>query len=168
MDFRNLILREDANGMVRLSDVADVNLGSEVEEIGFRLNGINSVACGVAPQPGANYINISDEFYKRVEQIKQQKGNEDIIFTIVLDSTENVRKALSEVEETLIIALILVVLVVYFFLETGPLLFAHSSIFRYHWWVHFLSCISRVSVSMYSHYSPSCSQPDSSLTMVSW
>ncbi|MBX7052051.1 MAG: efflux RND transporter permease subunit [Flavobacteriales bacterium] len=122
-DFRNLILREDANGIVRLADVADVHLGSEVEEIGFRLNGINSVACGVAPQPGANYINISEEFYKRVDQIKQQKGNEDIIFTVVLDSTENVRKALSEVEETLIVALILVVLVVYFFFRNWSIAF---------------------------------------------
>lgn len=122
-DFRQLILREDANGIIRLADVAEVNLGSEVEEIGFRLNGYNSVACGVSPQPGANYINISDEFYKRVEQIKQQKGNEDIIFTVVLDSTENVRRALSEVEETLIIALILVVLVVYFFFRNWSIAF---------------------------------------------
>jgi hydrophobe/amphiphile efflux-1 (HAE1) family protein len=114
-DFRNLILRQDATGSVRLSDIADVNLGSEVEEIGFRLNGFNAVACGIAPQPGANFINISNEFNKRVEEIKKQKGNEDIIFTKVLDSTENVRMALTEVEETLVIALVLVVLVVYFF-----------------------------------------------------
>ncbi len=114
-DFRNLLLRQNASGSVRLSDVAEVNLGSEVEEIGFRLNGYNAVACGIAPQPGANYINISNEFNKRVEEIRAQKGNEDIIFTIVLDSTENVRMALKEVEETLIIALVLVVLVVYFF-----------------------------------------------------
>ena len=56
-DFRNLLLREDERGLIRLSDIAEVNLGSEVEEIGFRLNGISSVACGVSPQPGANYIN---------------------------------------------------------------------------------------------------------------
>lgn len=122
-DFRNLLLREDERGTIKLSDIAEINLGSEVEEIGFRLNGISSVACGVSPQPGANYINISDEFYKRVEAIKAQKGNEDIIFTVVLDSTENVRNALSEVEETLIIALILVVLVVYFFFRNWSIAF---------------------------------------------
>lgn len=122
-DFRDLILREDASGIVRLSDVAEVNLGSEVEEIGFRLNSINAVACGVSPQPGANYISISDEFYKRVEEIKAQKGNEDIIFTVVLDSTENVRRALDEVKETLVIALILVVLVVYFFFRSWSIAF---------------------------------------------
>jgi len=114
-EFRNLLLREDASGIVRLGDVAEVNLGQENEEVGFRLNGYNSVACGIAPQPGANYINISDEFYKRVEDIKTQKGFEDIIFTVVFDSTSNVRNALLEVEETLFIAIMLVVLVVYFF-----------------------------------------------------
>ncbi len=114
-EFRNLLLREDNSGIVRLGDVAEVVLGQENEEVGFRLNGFNSVACGIAPQPGANYINISDEFYKRVEDIKQQKGFEDIIFTVVFDSTTNVRNALLEVEETLFIAIMLVVLVVYFF-----------------------------------------------------
>ncbi|HEY8403140.1 MAG TPA: efflux RND transporter permease subunit [Flavobacteriales bacterium] len=114
-DFRNLILRQDEHGIVRLGDVAEVVLGQENEEVGFRLNGFNSVSCGIAPQPGANYINIADEFYKRLEEIKQQKGFEDIIFTVVFDSTTNVRNALKEVEETLLIAIMLVVLVVYFF-----------------------------------------------------
>src|SRR5690606_17080069 len=114
-EFRNLLLRQDASGMVRLGDVAEITLGQENEEVGFRLNGYNSVACGIAPQPGANYINISNEFYKRVEEIKTQKGFEDIIFTVVFDSTSNVRRALEEVEETLLIAIMLVVLVVYFF-----------------------------------------------------
>ena len=102
-DFRNLILREDENGIVRLGDVAHVRLGSEAEEVGFRLNGISSIACGIAPQPGANFVKISDEFYKRLESIKKQKGFEDIEFTVVLDNTANVKRALKEVEETLII-----------------------------------------------------------------
>lgn len=122
-DFRNLILKDDQAGLVRLSDVAEVFLGSEVEEIGFRLNGVSSVAVAVVPQPGANYISISDEFYKRVDEIRKQKGNEDIIFTVVLDSTENVRRALTEVKETLVIALILVVLVVYFFFRNWSIAF---------------------------------------------
>jgi len=50
-----------------------------------------------------------------VEEIKTQRGFEDIIFTVVFDSTANVRRALDEVEETLLIAIALVVLVVYFF-----------------------------------------------------
>lgn len=122
-DFKNLLLRQDERGTVRLGDVATVNLGSEVEEIGFRLNGISSVACGISPQPGANFINISDEFYKRLDEIKAQKGLEDIEFTVVLDSTANVRNALTEVEETLIIAIILVVLVVFLFFRNWSIAF---------------------------------------------
>ena len=122
-DFRQLIIREDANGIVRLSDVADVRLGAENEDVGFRLNGINSVACGIAPQPGANFIRISDEFYKRLEEVKKQKGFEDIEFTVVLDNTKNVKRALKEVEETLVIALLLVVLVVYVFFRNWSIAF---------------------------------------------
>ena len=122
-DFRNLILREDENGIVRLGDVADIRLGSEAEEVGFRLNGITSIACGIAPQPGANFVKISDEFYKRLESIKKQKGFEDIEFTVVLDNTANVKRALKEVEETLIIALVLVVLVVYLFFRNWSIAF---------------------------------------------
>lgn len=122
-DFRNLIIREDVNGMVRLIDVADVRLGSEAEEVGFRLNGVPSVACGIAPQPGANFVKISDEFYKRLEEIKKQKGFEDIEFTVVLDNTKNVKRALKEVEETLIVALLLVVLVVFLFFRNWSIAF---------------------------------------------
>ena len=50
-DFKNLILREDETGSIRLSDVADVRLGSESEEVGFRLNGINSSSMMVNNKP---------------------------------------------------------------------------------------------------------------------
>jgi hydrophobe/amphiphile efflux-1 (HAE1) family protein len=114
-DFRNLVIKQTPTGTIKLGDIAEVNLGSEAEELGFRLNGANAVAIAIAPQPGANYIKIADEFYKRLNEIKSDAGNADLEMRIVIDSTENVRRALDEVEETLIIALILVVLVVYFF-----------------------------------------------------
>lgn len=122
-DFRNLILRQDATGTVRLSDVAEVVLGSEIEEIGFRLNGVNAVAVALVPQPGANYIKIADEFYKRIEEIKKQKGSEGMEYITVLDSTQNVRRALEEVQETLLIALLLVILVVYLFFRNWLIAF---------------------------------------------
>ena len=122
-DFRQVILKQDALGIVRLGDVADVRLGGESEEVGFRLNGVNSVALGIAPQPGANFVNISDEFYKRLNDVKQQKGYEDIEFTVVLDNTENVKRAIKEVEETLVVALLLVVLVVFLFFRNWSLAF---------------------------------------------
>ena len=66
-----MIVRQDAAGIVRLSDVAKVELGPENEESSWRYNGVNAVGMAIIPQPGANYINISDEFNKRLEDIKK-------------------------------------------------------------------------------------------------
>ena len=112
--FSDLILKEDATGIVRLSDVAKVELGPEQEEFGWKYNGVPAVGISITPQPGANYIRISDEFNKRLEQIK--KGNKtDIEFHILIDNTKNIRRSLEEVQETLIISLSLVVMVIFFF-----------------------------------------------------
>ena len=113
-DFRDLIIREDASGIVRLSDVAKVELGPEQYEQSWKLNGSSGVGMAIVPQPGANYINISDEFNKRLDDIiKSQKG--DISFTKLIDNTTNVRRSLNEVGETLIISIILVIMVIFFF-----------------------------------------------------
>ncbi|MCX6256422.1 MAG: efflux RND transporter permease subunit [Bacteroidia bacterium] len=113
-DFSDLIIREDANGIIRLSDVAKVELGPEQYEQSWRLNGVSAVGLAIVPQPGANYINISNEFNKRLDDIKKsQKG--DIIFTTLIDNTVNVRKSLSEVGQTLMIAISLVIFVIFFF-----------------------------------------------------
>ncbi len=113
-DFRDLIIREDENGIVRLGDVARVELGPEQYEQSWRLNGLSSVGLTIVPQPGANYIDISDEFNKRLEEIKKsQKG--DISFTTLIDNTRTVRRSLTEVKETLFIAILLVILVIFFF-----------------------------------------------------
>jgi len=113
-DFRNLILRQDATGIVRLSDIAKVEIGPEQDEFSWRLNGVSAVGMAINPQPGANYIKIADEFYKRLEDInKNEKG--DFETTILIDQTANVRKSIQEVEETLLISFTLVVLLIFFF-----------------------------------------------------
>ncbi len=113
-DFRNIILKEDANGIVRLGDVAKVELGPEQEDQGTYFNGVPVVMLTVSPQPGANQIKIADEFYKRLEEVKKQNKS-DIEFAIPIDNTLNVRRALSEVKETIVISFVLVVLVIFFF-----------------------------------------------------
>lgn len=113
-DFKNLIIVENATGIIRLKDIAKVEIGPEQEEYGWKLNGINGVGIIISPQPGANYIKIADEFYKRIEDIKKnEKG--DFEFTPLIDQTKNVRRAIKEVEETLLISFSLVVLVIFFF-----------------------------------------------------
>lgn len=113
-DFRDLIIFEDVRGIIRLSDLAKVEIGPELEEFSWRLNGVNAVGLAIIPQPGANYIKIADEFYKRINDIKKsQKG--DFEMTTLIDQTKNVRRSIKEVEETLLISFSLVVLVIFFF-----------------------------------------------------
>ncbi len=113
-DFRDLILKESATGIVRLSDIARVELGPESLEQSWKYNGVNAVGLAVVPQPGANNIDIADQFYKRLELIKKNNKS-DIEFKILIDNTTNIRKSLQEVKETLIISFSLVVLVIFFF-----------------------------------------------------
>ncbi len=113
-DFRNIILKQDDNGIVRLGDVAKVELGPEQEDQGTYFNGVPVVMLTISPQPGANQIKIADEFYKRLEEVKKQNKS-DIEFALPIDNTLNIRRALSEVRETIVISFGLVVLVIFFF-----------------------------------------------------
>ncbi|MES2850716.1 MAG: efflux RND transporter permease subunit, partial [Bacteroidota bacterium] len=112
--FRDLIIREDSAGIVRLSDVARVNIAPENLEQSWKYNGVNAVGLVIIPQPGANNIQIADDFYKKLEAIKKTNKS-DIELNILLDNTVNIRHSLSEVKETLIISFVLVVLVIFFF-----------------------------------------------------
>jgi len=113
-DFQNLILREDSSGIVRLSDIARVEIGPETLEQSWKYNGMNAVGIVIIPQPGANNIQIANDFNKKLEGIKKANKT-DIEMNVLLDNTTNIRKSLKEVEETLIISFALVVLVIFFF-----------------------------------------------------
>ncbi len=113
-DFNNLILVENASGIIRLKDVAKVEIGPENDEFSWRLNGVSAIGLAITPQPGANYIRIADEFYKRIDEIKKTL-KDDIEIKPLFDVTKNVRRSIKEVEETLLISFSLVVLVIFFF-----------------------------------------------------
>lgn len=113
-DFNNLILTNTGDRTVRLRDIGYAVLGPEVEETNLKNNGIPMIGCGVVPQPGANYIDIADEFYKRVDQLEKELPK-DYKLNIALDNTKFVRRSLTEVKETLLIAVILVILIIYLF-----------------------------------------------------
>ncbi len=121
-EFNNVIIRSDANGIIRLKDVAEAVLGPESEESVFKENGVPTIGLAIIPQPGSNYISISDEFYKRFEQIKKDLP-EDITTKILLDQTVYIRRSLTEVKETLAIAFGLVILVIYFFFRSANMAF---------------------------------------------
>jgi hydrophobe/amphiphile efflux-1 (HAE1) family protein len=113
-DFRDVILREDSSGIVRLSDVARVELGPQNEEQSWKYNGVNAVGLAIIPQPGANNIAIADEFNRRLDEIKKANRS-DLEFSVLIDNTKIIRQSLAEVKETLLIAFGLVVLVIFFF-----------------------------------------------------
>ncbi len=112
--FGDVIIRSSSEGSVRLRDVAQVVLGPENEESILRESNIPMVGLAVIPLPGANYVSISDEFYKRLEQIRRDVP-EDIRLDVALDQTVFIKRSITEVAETLIIAFILVMLVIYLF-----------------------------------------------------
>jgi multidrug efflux pump len=117
-EFNDMIIRDDGDGnLLRFRDIGNAVLVPENERSIMRGNGaLPIVGVAITPQPGANQIAIADEFYKRVEQIKADMPA-DITLTLSLDTTKTIRKAISEVFDTILIAFGLVVLVIFIFLR---------------------------------------------------
>ncbi len=113
-DFNNLIIRNIDSTDIHLSDIGEAVLGPANEESQLKESGLPMVALAVIPQPGSNYVAISDEFYKRFEQLKKDIPR-DFKVDIALDTTAFIKKSISEVEETLIIAFSLVIIIIYLF-----------------------------------------------------
>ena len=113
-EFSNLIIKNVNGADIRLMNVGEAVLGPENEESILKGNGIPMIALALVPQPGANYVSISDEFYKRLEDIRSDMP-EDISLNIALDQTKFIKKSILEVEETLMIAFLLVVMIIYLF-----------------------------------------------------
>jgi len=89
-------------------------LGPENEESILRESRVPMIAIGIIPLPGANYVSISDEFYKRLEQVKTEMP-QDITLDVSTDQTKFIKRSIAEVEETLLISFALVVLIIYLF-----------------------------------------------------
>jgi len=115
-EFDDLILKEDAGGVVRFRDVGRAELGPRNERTILKKDGVPMVAVVVRPQPGANYIDIADEFYRRVEQIRREMPA-DVTVAYGFDTTEFIRNSIAEVRQTIFIALVLVVAIIFLFLR---------------------------------------------------
>jgi HAE1 family hydrophobic/amphiphilic exporter-1/multidrug efflux pump len=113
-EFNNIIIRADGDNLVRLSDIGTAALEAENLETKLSDSGQPMVAMAIIPQPGSNYLDIADAFYKQYELL-QKDLPKDFKLNVVIDNTEFVRKAVTEVVETLAIAIILVILVIYLF-----------------------------------------------------
>lgn len=113
-EFNNLIIKNVNGSDIRLKDIGEAVLGPENEESILKESGVPMIAIAVIPQPGTNYIAISDDIQKRLEEIKKDMPD-DIRLEMASDQTVNIRKSISEVKETLVISFILVVLIIYLF-----------------------------------------------------
>lgn len=113
-EFNNVIIKSINGADIKLKEIGEAVLGPENEESILKESGVPMIALALIPQPGSNYIAIADEFYKRFAQIQKQVPD-DIKLDIGLDQTKFIRRSISEVKETLLIAIILVVLIIYLF-----------------------------------------------------
>ncbi|MEX1189125.1 MAG: efflux RND transporter permease subunit [Bacteroidia bacterium] len=113
-DFNAMIIRSENGQIIRFADIGTVKLGSENEETILRQSGTPMIGVALIPLPGSNYLEIADEFYRRVEIIKKEIP-EDFQLGIALDNTAFIRQSVVEVQETLLIAIVLVILIIYLF-----------------------------------------------------
>ncbi len=116
-DFDNLIIKESNGVVVRFKDIGRAELYPENDRSILRRDGIPMVGVVLTPQPGANFIQIADDFYKRIEQIKKDLP-EDIELGIGFDVTKYIRNSISEVQETILLAFGLVILIIFLFLRS--------------------------------------------------
>ena len=116
-DYRDLIVVSRPNGQVRLSDVARVTDGVQDSRTMGLFNGQPAVVVNVTQTPNANLIETTDAIYQLLPALRAQLPA-DVSLAVASDRTQSVRASLREVELTLAIATVLVVLVVACFCAT--------------------------------------------------
>ncbi|WP_334079194.1 efflux RND transporter permease subunit [Microbulbifer sp. M83] len=116
-EFKDISLRANpAGGMVRMKDIARVELGSEFYSAYGRLDGKPAAVIAVYQLPDANALNVAEGIRERMAVLKE-RFPEGLEAEILYDTTEFVSASIREVVETLLIALVLVILVVFLFLQ---------------------------------------------------
>jgi multidrug efflux pump len=115
-DFENLIIKESGGRQIHFRDVGNAELAAENLRTGTKEGLLFSIGVAIIPQPNTNAIAIADEFYKRLEVVKKEVPA-DVTVEIGYDFTRFVRRSVSEVKETLVIAFGLVALIIFLFLR---------------------------------------------------
>jgi multidrug efflux pump len=115
-DFNNLIIRAEGGKVVRFRDVGRAVLGAENERTILKKNGVPMIGLALTAQPGANNLAIAKEFHKRFAQV-QKDVPKDVVLKLGFDSTGFISKSILEVQETVIIAFALVLLIIFLFLR---------------------------------------------------
>ncbi len=115
-EFNNLIIKEDNYRIVRFRDIGRAELDAEDRKNILKRNGMPMVSTVIIPQPGANQIEIANEVAVRLEQMKKDLPP-DVKAEIVFDNTKFIRASINEVENTIYVAFILVIAIIFVFLR---------------------------------------------------
>jgi hydrophobe/amphiphile efflux-1 (HAE1) family protein len=116
--FRGIIVKTGANGeLVRLGDLARVEMGAQDYGMRSMLNNQNAIALPIMQAPGANALQLSADVRKTMEQLKKDFPD-GLDYRIAYDPTQFVRQSIEAVLHTLLEAILLVVIVVIVFLQT--------------------------------------------------
>ena len=116
--FENMILRVDSQGgVLRLKDVALIELGAADYTSETRLNGQMATAISIAPQAGANVLQVSDGVVAMMESLTESLARSGLAYSIPFNTTDFVRATVHEFWETLILCVVFVVLTIYIFLQ---------------------------------------------------
>lgn len=113
-EFNNLIIRSDGDRIIRFGDIGNAVLGPQNLESEFRESNSIMAALAIIPQPGTNYIDIADAFYERLDQLRHEVPA-DIVMDVAIDNTLFIKRSVTEVAETIVIALILVIFIIFLF-----------------------------------------------------
>ncbi|WP_140936887.1 efflux RND transporter permease subunit [Sphingobacterium lumbrici] len=121
-EFNNIIVRSDADKIVRLSDIGSAALEAENFETKMSDSGFPMVSLAIVPQPGTNYLDIANSFYTEFEKLENDLP-EGFDLNVAIDNTLFVKKAILEVVETLLISVTLVVLIIFLFFRNWSIAF---------------------------------------------
>lgn len=115
-EFNNLIIKDDGINTVKFSDVGNAEIYPENDRTGFRQRGVPGIGVSIQAIPGSNLIQISDDFWERFAQLEKEVP-EDISLEVGFDFSEYVRTTIDEVESTIFIAFVLVIMIIFLFLR---------------------------------------------------
>ena len=116
-EFNDLIIKQSGDQLVRFKDVGRAELGPEDIRGILKRDQIPTAMIAIIPQPGSNHIDIVDETYRRLEYIRKDLPD-DVKVNVNYDNTEYIRSSIKEVKNTIYIAFLLVVIIIYFFLRS--------------------------------------------------
>ncbi|MFB9864125.1 efflux RND transporter permease subunit [Rufibacter immobilis] len=120
--FNDLIISSQGETITRFSDIGQAELGPENLETKMTESGVPMVGMAIIPQPGTNYLDIAGNFYEQFDKLKTELP-QDLQLDIVMDNTLFIKKSVTEVAETILISLVLVIVIIYLFFRDWGIAF---------------------------------------------